>query len=156
MYQNIVKKVVRAKKTLLSIFALTLGLIIIASTQGIGYYGVRCKMERTSIIKYQAPLGPEGTVTSANIFIGTFQVSFNPLLYPVTFVLTRNGTISFPFMRWAEPWDEEGKSIVEMLTLRTIVEEVGRNFLYFVGVSALIVFKLRKIYFKIHQKPFKK
>lgn len=155
MYQNIVKRMSEVKKRLTLIFAFTFGLIILANIPGIGYYGVKCDMERMQIIRYQSPMGSEGSIVAVQAFVGTFQASFNPYLYPITFILTGNGTVSFPFIRWAEPWDQEGKSIVEMLTLRTIVEEVGRNLLYFVAVSALIVFKLRKIYLRFIRNPLK-
>lgn len=149
MFKNVVAE---GKKKLPLIFAFTLGLIILANIPGIGYYGIRCEMERTQIIKHQSSLGAEGTIVVVHVFVGTFKTSFNPYLYPITFIITGNGTISFPFIRWADPWDEEGKSIVEMLMLRTMVEEVGRNLPYFIAISVLIVFNLGKVYSRFHQK----
>jgi len=134
----------RNKKMILCTLLLTITIMIVALIPGIGYDAkievspyARRRIFRTSGLT-------EGSLSTARLFNGTLQASFNPFLYPISYIMGDDSIIR-KFVGAGEFWDYDGEQVKEMAMLGTLTMEIVKNLPYFLVASYLLTLAFSRL-----------
>jgi len=125
---------------IIGVLLFTLILILVALIPGIGH---NAKVE-TAVRGPIAAAGLAEHVGMMRLFNGSLQASFNPLLYPISY-LTGSSSIQRKFQGATTIWDYEGRDVAEMALLGTFTVEILRNFPYFLVAGFIITLLFAKL-----------
>lgn len=134
----------RHKMKMLGTVLLTAVLMGIAGVSGIGYNST---VEITPVGLTATAGLTEGSASIFRLWQGSAEVSFNPILYPLSY-LFGSGSTSKSFIRSSERWDYYGNEVAESVVIYTVLVEWIKHIPYFVAVGGLTIilaakFKLR-------------
>lgn len=122
----------RHRGKIYAIALFTFALIVIACIPGTGYRVVGTGASPAAVVS-----GGVGESHSVNrVFNCYIQVQFNPLLYPISYLMG-NENVFKKFRGAAEFWDYEAAQLTEAATLGTLLTEVARNLPYFIVTGLL-------------------
>jgi hypothetical protein len=123
----------RHRKKIYAIALLTLALIVIAGQPGTGYKVTDLNLSQGGVITGG---GVGNGVTINRLFNGHIQVQFNPLLFPISYLMGKESVFR-KFRGAAEFWDYGGEQLKEAVTLGTLFTELVWNLPYFLATSLL-------------------
>jgi len=117
-----------------AVLLFTIAILCVGLIPGIGYSS-KVETEQRGLIAAPHYTG-EGSSRN-RLFNGTISASFNPLLYPVSY-LSGSDYVLRKFQGAAEVWDHEGTQIKEAVVIGTLFAEVAKNLPYFVAFGILL------------------
>jgi len=132
----------RNKKLVLASFV-TILLMVIAGFPHIGYEATTDVAAR-GVIRGVGGTSSESSIATARLWNGTLQVSFNPLLYPLSYLSGRI-TVIRKYSGASEFWDYEGQAVAEAASIGTVFVEFVKNLPYFLAAGFLITLALVRV-----------
>ncbi|MEM3579075.1 MAG: hypothetical protein QXL54_02485 [Candidatus Bathyarchaeia archaeon] len=110
-------------------------LSLIAFTDGIGYHATANITSVELIIPGHPCYG---------YFVkGNLTCTFNPFIYPVTYLFGYEGNLRF--MRVSEPYDSTGRSVKESVEITVVFQEYSRNVPFYFLISFIVAFGFVKL-----------